>query len=382
MNNSKRKLDEMQILKGFAVILVVLVHSPQMIDGINMVIEQITRLGRWGCQLYFVISGFLITLSWESENPSLKKYYTNRVVTIVPAYYIAIAGYLSFNKLLNRYTSIGFFYNIKSDWVSILSNVLLLHGLNRNAFNFVVPGGWYIGTQWIFYLIFPALMSFYIKVSSMNPKYRKCIPIGILSVSFLVQFVIALVHGNPELSNLSSFLHYSALNQLPCFVIGINLFYEYDEDGFGKYTVRSTLFFLLVLGFIASFMFYVLRLIPLIYVFVPVIYAYAFAYLIVFVFKTYHLWSDTMLARFLYEWGAVSYAAYYTNFIFAMLIPWLIAKYVCEPVDGTILYAIFLIPIYMGTYVGAKLISHLMDGCTKILKKAAYDKLNIEEGGK
>lgn len=58
-------LQYITFLKGLAILGVILVHAPQLIKEINPLIREFLHAGAFGCQLFFVISGFLAVKSWE-----------------------------------------------------------------------------------------------------------------------------------------------------------------------------------------------------------------------------------------------------------------------------------------------------------------------------
>ena len=51
-------LQYITFLKGLAILGVILVHAPQLIKEINPLIREFLHAGAFGCQLFFVISGF------------------------------------------------------------------------------------------------------------------------------------------------------------------------------------------------------------------------------------------------------------------------------------------------------------------------------------
>lgn len=55
---------QIDFFKGIAIIMILLAHSTQRIEGLNLV-NQLFSFGQMGCQIFFLISGYTISLSWK-----------------------------------------------------------------------------------------------------------------------------------------------------------------------------------------------------------------------------------------------------------------------------------------------------------------------------
>ncbi len=94
-------LSQVDALRGWAILLVFFFHAWG-INGGSAGSEpslwfSYVAAGRTGVTLFFVISGFLLSIPWlsamQSPNvamPSLKNYYAARILRIVPLYYLAV----------------------------------------------------------------------------------------------------------------------------------------------------------------------------------------------------------------------------------------------------------------------------------------------------
>lgn len=345
------KIGEVSFLKGLAIICVILVHSPQKISNINYFIEQVMRLGRWGCQLFYVLSGYLLYLGYRNKK-DWRNYYKKRIVSIYPQWIIAILIYSVYFYIasVNKW---GLFYEFRINLKSILINVFMLNGLDPYSFNYVVPGGWYVGTQWLLYLLFPVLMYIF----SIFGQKKLSINIGIITILTVgvlwAQIIIRLVTKNPDITKLGSYVHYSILNQLPCFLIGIYLGMVYIQKGFAEYSYRVTFCRFVTLYFVATLIFYIGKLIPCAYVFVPTVYGVSFYYLIILVFLKFDSIKNYRCIKICQEFGDYSYEVYFVNFIFTMMIPWaLVTKF--KWINGTFWYLVLLIPMIVMTFFSGK----------------------------
>ena len=154
-----KKYAYIDAMRGFAILLVILVHTSQSIADKTPAVMS-AALGQFGVQLFFVASALTLCLSYEQrldEKHRLVAFLLRRWFRIAPLYLIGILLYF----LVSAYREIylGLFCDFYRDYtlLNILSNVLLLHGLIPSANNNVVPGGWSIGTEVLFYLMFPLL---------------------------------------------------------------------------------------------------------------------------------------------------------------------------------------------------------------------------------
>jgi peptidoglycan/LPS O-acetylase OafA/YrhL len=102
-----------------------------------------------------------------------------------------------------------------------LSNGLFIHGLTPKYVNNVVPGGWSIGTAFLFYALLPLLT-----------KWVKDTPSAIKFT--LISIVVAAATKIPEKLLGAKFLsedyaYYWLPNQLPAFALGITLYHCYKD---------------------------------------------------------------------------------------------------------------------------------------------------------
>lgn len=84
-------------LRGIAVLLVIARHASAMRDpegGISLVVHHAMRMGWVGVDIFFVLSGFLITgilIDTRGRPGSLKSFYVRRVLRIFPLYFAVLA---------------------------------------------------------------------------------------------------------------------------------------------------------------------------------------------------------------------------------------------------------------------------------------------------
>ncbi|WP_418124231.1 acyltransferase family protein [Chryseobacterium sp. PTM-20240506] len=195
-------------MRGIAILMVILVHVSQLFNFTSSFEREIFDYGKMGVQLFFIASAYTLCLSShfrEKEEKHVLKFYIRRYFRIFPIYYLGIIIYY----LLNLYFKDPDNYTIKN----ILANVFFFHGLVPSANNTIVPGGWSIGTEMLFYLIFPFLFKFLSSGKSLLKGFFLIV---------IAQLVIFYFQRKPNFNY--EFFYFNILNQLSVFVIGIFFF--------------------------------------------------------------------------------------------------------------------------------------------------------------
>jgi len=183
--------------RAIAVVSVVAVHLSFQFPHLPHWANIVARMGQYGVQLFFVISAVTIFMTLEADRARyastgqiLLRFYVKRFFRIAPLYYVAIVGY----GLMSWYT-----YTFQADHASILGphdtsdillNLLFIHALSDSAINNVVPGGWSIGVEMLFYLIAP-LLFFFTNGSGNGSRAR----LAALSVLLLLVCATSLIAG-------------------------------------------------------------------------------------------------------------------------------------------------------------------------------------------
>ncbi|MGY4468378.1 peptidoglycan/LPS O-acetylase OafA/YrhL [Bradyrhizobium sp. LB9.1b] len=143
------KFDFVDSLRGVAVLLVVLAHTP-----VPDQVSTLNQIGSYGVQLFFIVSAFTLFLSLASRasrdaRPVLF-FFVRRFFRIAPTFYLAAAFYLLKDGLgASPWAPNGI------DGRQILATLLFLHGWHPLSMNAVVPGGWSIAVEMNFYLFVP-----------------------------------------------------------------------------------------------------------------------------------------------------------------------------------------------------------------------------------
>jgi peptidoglycan/LPS O-acetylase OafA/YrhL len=207
-------------LRGYAVLMVITSHTGGMFAELPYPLKKLTNFGWHGVQLFFLMSCVTLLMSWRSDERknqvSIKNFWIRRLFRIVPMYYLAAAFYyfieppprgFEISQLLATLT----FVNV---WHPTLVSTIADRWIP-------VPGGWSIGVEMTFYLIFPLIA---LLVHSLRIALIVCgctLVIGCVA-NVIVGHALATIY--PE-SAVENFIYYWFPNQFPVFSLGVILYF-------------------------------------------------------------------------------------------------------------------------------------------------------------
>jgi peptidoglycan/LPS O-acetylase OafA/YrhL len=240
-----KKLDHIDSLRGIAIIMVILLHVAQSQPYFVHIINKSFIYGKFGVQLFFFLSAYTLCMSMRlrAENNAIIKFYIRRFFRIAPLYYFGIIIYYFVSFIIIPGSNKAFFPHQFYTPFNIAANVLFLHGLVESANNTIVPGGWSIGAEMLFYLAFP--LFFYIYTKTQKLIYLPIIALIIANLFILVMYTQV---GRQVFDN--TFYYHDIFTQLPVFAVGMYFFFM--EKKFAKTSSLinlSSFFSLLLLSF-------------------------------------------------------------------------------------------------------------------------------------
>ena len=185
--------------------------------------------GARGVQLFYVASSLTLMMSWNSRNDGYIPFLIRRIFRIIPLFWLAIPVYLFFAGL-----GPGYFVP-DSNWKAydVIRQIIFADSLFP-ARSSIVPGGWTVNTEILFYTLFPILV-FIIR------SLRIAIVAYIISLIFVVYFSPAyfnfLFLSFPQLpqGQIAVWATLSLPIQLPVFLVGFVVFFLLNDQKLSKY---------------------------------------------------------------------------------------------------------------------------------------------------
>jgi exopolysaccharide production protein ExoZ len=187
------KLHSLQALRAIAAWLVVADHALLEItnnQSANWVTHVAWTLGSTGVSVFFVISGFIMVhICWESFGGwvAAKNFLQRRVIRIVPLYWLATVAALAFHRISATHGALD-------GWRELLCSLFFIpYSGADGSWSPIVPQGWTLNYEAMFYVIFALGLSF--------PRQ-----IGLLAIGAIlgVYIIIAPLLQNQTLAYLAS----------------------------------------------------------------------------------------------------------------------------------------------------------------------------------
>ena len=144
-------------LRGWAILGVVLVHSTQWVTPSSQLFDALAREGARGVQLFFVISAFTLfgSMTARCQEPRfIVNFLIRRFFRIAPLFYLSLIGYTCLNGFNARY-----FAPEGVAWWFFPLTISFFNGWMPQTINSVVPGGWSIAVEAMFYVSLPLLFT-------------------------------------------------------------------------------------------------------------------------------------------------------------------------------------------------------------------------------
>jgi peptidoglycan/LPS O-acetylase OafA/YrhL len=305
-----KKLNSIDALRGFAILGVIAVHVSQKCEHLTGFLLSAAYCGNFGVQLFFVASAFTLTLSQynrkSNEKKPLRNFFLRRYFRIAPMYYFGIVFYF-----LVRLIGKGKFPPDGYEVGGILTNFTFLHGFHPDTFNYIVPGGWSIGVEFIFYACFPFTIRFI-----RNEKHALLLLCSSVLLSICGYHFWNLIYG--EIANKGSFHYYVFTTQFSNFSFGILLFYIWKKQPDMNKSLRVSQnemsainLFLFAMTFIIAIY---LPKIHYYHLFKPIVFSLSFFFLgMALLNKEWNLFVNAFTIFI----GKISFSLYVNHFIFA-----------------------------------------------------------------
>jgi exopolysaccharide production protein ExoZ len=218
------RLDALDAMRGYAILGVVLVHAGQWTKPASEWAQQLCRNGALGVQLFFVASAFALFLSNEARRPAERRpvvnFFVRRFFRVAPMFYVGLVFFLLLAGLGPRLWAP---HGLLSEHVVLTA--LFLHGWHPETINSLVPGGWSIAAEVMFYLLLPLLFRLVTTRTRALGFLTLTLALGPLLNTWLAPLL------TPDYSTglaylAENFKFFWIFGQLPVFACGILLYHQ------------------------------------------------------------------------------------------------------------------------------------------------------------
>lgn len=293
--------------------MVVLVHVGQTVQGLNPTVSFITRYGQLGVQLFFLVSAFTLCMSMDrrsTEAFSTAKFYIRRYFRIAPLYYAGIAWYFVVRSVQESLLAHAIVYPDRFNSTNVIANITLSHGFVPAANNSIVPGGWSVATEVIFYALFPLLFHLIRMIAEKRVGHLTYLVLASLLLSLIVQGPATFYDMDIALG---SFMYFNITNQLPVFLIGLTS-YELYKRGLLDHIASWIAILLLCVGMAITVVLWQYKLM-FSQTLVPFSAAVTFAFLMI-IFSRKNVLNSALIRHL----GELSFSIYMVHFVFARVL--------------------------------------------------------------
>lgn len=212
------KLDYIDAIRGVAATGIIIHHTPR--EYLSESVNALLLLGAGGVPLFFILSAYTLYLSFDKRsgnelNP-VRNYFIRRFFRIAPLFYILIVYFLWEKNYLG----------IQVPLSAVLANLSFTFGLHPSYISAIVPNGWTIGTEMLFYVIMPLIFmwvrnirdALYFLIFTIIASKIIC-----YSVAHFMPFYIS-----SEITNGTDWINFMYMYlpaQIPVFAVGVLLFF-------------------------------------------------------------------------------------------------------------------------------------------------------------
>jgi peptidoglycan/LPS O-acetylase OafA/YrhL len=306
-----RHFDYIDALRGYAILMVIAVHTSQSFPDLPNFLVKVLNQGARGVQLFFVTSALALSMSWVVRHESAADFYTRRIFRIAPMFWIAIVFFLWLNG-----TGPSIYAPDGVGLRQITMTALLVHGFWPDTITSVVPGGWSVADEVIFYALFPAIVPPLLKAT-----WKSLIIVAIATVivgaqvsRLLDSFSYLLPASAESVAGIYFSLWFP--RQLPCFVFGIMLFrFSVEGRSIPASLAKIVCFVAIALTLLIPFLEGIKYALPL-----GLATTYAIA-LTLFALSLMYWRNSPLIGRPIVWIGKVSYSAYFVHFAVFHFLP-------------------------------------------------------------
>ncbi len=217
------RLDALDAMRGYAILGVVLVHTSQWTKPAASWAVQFCADGARGVQLFFVASAFALFLSHERrrerERRPVTVFFIRRFFRVAPMFYAGLGYFLLLVGLRPQYWAPRGLTKL-----AVALTALFLHGWHPETINALVPGGWSIAAEAMFYLLLPLLFRLVTSRTGALAFLALAIALGPAMDRWLAPSLMPVYpEGFEYLAD--NFRTFWIFGQLPVFALGIVMYF-------------------------------------------------------------------------------------------------------------------------------------------------------------
>lgn len=143
-------------MRAIAALMVVITHSAYKVNQLSVDSKISFGVGGFGVDLFFMISGFVIFMSVSGKNIKIKDFIYDRIVRIIPLYWIvttlALFVFVYEPRLVNS----------SGGGVNIINSYFLIPSDSK----FLIQNGWTLSYEFYFYILMSVFIFLFSKDSS------------------------------------------------------------------------------------------------------------------------------------------------------------------------------------------------------------------------
>lgn len=131
------------------------IHARTPFTFLPVKLQHIINLGPMGVNIFFVLSGFILTYVYHQKEVSYKEFFYKRLLRIYPNYFVGLLLCLG----------VSFWLNLQVSGLVVLADALMVESLIPSiAMKWYGDGAWSVSTEMFFYLLFPFLLALLLRV--------------------------------------------------------------------------------------------------------------------------------------------------------------------------------------------------------------------------
>ncbi|ULG74956.1 acyltransferase family protein [Macrococcus brunensis] len=344
-----KKIEYLDALRGLAILGVMTTHVTVAFPELLPITFHIGKNGSRGVQLFFIVSAFTLMLSLQRAGKlELKSFYIKRFFRIAPAFYMAFLFYFLFNVIkyiLHQDHALSAYLTS-----NVIGTLAFLNVLRMDWLFSLVPGGWSISNEFLFYLVLPLI---YVTCRSLKQAFIWLI----LTMMAGIALTMLSLHYYTYNPKLYMYYFYWFPNQLPIFCMGILLFFIVSYSKEARFSPQMANIFLWLSVFLMIAL-STMKFEGYLLYFNHYLYGLLFS---LFAFCLSVTQTKIFVNHFLVYIGQISFSMYLIHFFFVeMLLKCLKALHLYEP--GNILsYVLMLLSVYILSIIAAHFSYHYLE---------------------